>query len=112
MAYIDLITEIAESDSTFERVGDDWIGKCLICSAPLRFDARTGGGATIEHIIPRKGGGTDDLLNLGLAHALGLPMRDLLDRPYADILGAPGPGHPDPIAARASLTRSRAAENP
>jgi 5-methylcytosine-specific restriction endonuclease McrA len=69
MARIDLITAIAESDSTFERVGDEWIGKCLICGAPLRFDAHTGGGATVEHIIPRSAGGTNDLLNLGLTHA-------------------------------------------
>ena len=43
--------------------------------------------------------GTVRRANLGLAHVLGLPMRELLDRPYAEILGAPGPGHPDPIAA-------------
>ena len=66
---IELITALAESDATFNRVGDDWIGKCLICNGPLRFDARTGGGVTIEHIVPRKAGGTDTLLNLGLTHA-------------------------------------------
>ena len=69
MARIDTITAIAETDSTFRRVGDEWIGKCLICSAPLRFDAQDGGGASVEHIVPRSSGGTDDLLNLGLTHS-------------------------------------------
>jgi 5-methylcytosine-specific restriction endonuclease McrA len=66
---VDLIVAVARTDHTFRLVEDEWIGKCLICNAPLRFDARTGGGVTIEHIIPRKLGGTDDLLNLGLTHA-------------------------------------------
>jgi 5-methylcytosine-specific restriction endonuclease McrA len=69
MARIDLITAVARSDTTFRLVEGEWIGRCLICNAPLRFDARDGGGATIEHIVPRRNGGTDDLLNLGLAHA-------------------------------------------
>jgi 5-methylcytosine-specific restriction endonuclease McrA len=66
---IALITAVAETDVTFNRVGGDWIGKCLICNGPLRFDAATGGGVTIEHIVPRKAGGTNDLLNLALTHA-------------------------------------------
>jgi 5-methylcytosine-specific restriction endonuclease McrA len=69
MYRADLIAAIARTDNTFRLVEGEWIGKCLICNAPLRFDARTGGGVTIEHIIPRKLGGTDDLLNLGLTHA-------------------------------------------
>ena len=32
------------------------------------FDAETGEGATIEHILPRSLGGANDLLNLGIAH--------------------------------------------
>jgi len=63
------MTAIAETDATFRRVDEDWIGKCLICAGPLRFDARDGGGATVEHIVPRSGGGTEELLNLGLTHA-------------------------------------------
>jgi len=43
--------------------------------------------------------GTVRRANLGLTRVLGRPMRDLLDRPYAELLGAPGPGQPDPIAA-------------
>lgn len=69
MARLDLIDRIARSDRTFRLEGGEWIGRCLICAAPLRFDAATGGGATIEHIVPRREGGTDDLTNLGLVHA-------------------------------------------
>ncbi len=60
---------VALTDATFSRVGATWVGKCLICNGPLRFDARTGGGVTVEHIVPRKAGGTNDLLNLALTHA-------------------------------------------
>jgi 5-methylcytosine-specific restriction endonuclease McrA len=66
---IALITAVAETDATFRLVDGDWIGKCLICGGPLRFDAATGGGVTVEHIVPRKGGGSNDLLNLALTHA-------------------------------------------
>jgi 5-methylcytosine-specific restriction endonuclease McrA len=69
MARSQLMARVAQSDSTFRQVDGEWIGKCLLCNAPLRFDAGTGGGATVEHIIPRMLGGTDELLNLGLAHA-------------------------------------------
>jgi 5-methylcytosine-specific restriction endonuclease McrA len=64
-----LISAVAETDATFRLLDGDWIGKCLICNGPLRFDAATGGGVTIEHIVPRKAGGTNDLLNLALTHA-------------------------------------------
>lgn len=63
-----MLNDIAATDRTFRLVGEEWIGKCLICRAPLRFDATTGEGVTIEHIVPRSGGGDNDLLNLGLAH--------------------------------------------
>jgi 5-methylcytosine-specific restriction endonuclease McrA len=69
MTHIDLITAVAQTDSTYRLVDGEWIGKCLICNGPLRFDARTGGGATLEHILPRSAGGSDTLLNLGLTHA-------------------------------------------
>jgi len=68
MSRVELMQAIAETDSTFRLVDGDWIGKCLICNGPLRFDSHTGIGATVEHIVPRRGGGTNDLLNLGLAH--------------------------------------------
>jgi 5-methylcytosine-specific restriction endonuclease McrA len=63
-----LLNQIAATDVTFERAGADWVGKCLICRGPLRFSARTGEGATVEHIRPRSLGGTNDLHNLGIAH--------------------------------------------
>ncbi len=62
------MNEIAATDRTFQQEGGEWVGKCLICSGPLRFDAHTGEGATVEHIVPRTAGGGNDLLNLGLAH--------------------------------------------
>lgn len=63
-----LMNRIAETDATFVRHGGDWIGKCLICGGPLRFDAATGEGANVEHIVPRVLGGTSDLRNLGITH--------------------------------------------
>lgn len=64
-----LMNQIAETDRTFSRAGRDWVGRCLICGGPVRFDARTGEGATIEHIVPRTLGGDNDLRNLGISHA-------------------------------------------
>jgi 5-methylcytosine-specific restriction endonuclease McrA len=64
-----LLNAIAATDSTFRRAGRDWIGRCLICNGPLRFDAETGAGATVEHIVPRGRGGGSDLRNLGVAHS-------------------------------------------
>src|SRR5689334_23925186 len=63
-----MLDHIAQTDSTFTRQGGSWVGKCLICGGPLRFDAHTGEGATIEHITPRNLGGGNDLRNLGVAH--------------------------------------------
>ncbi len=63
-----LMCQIAATDRTFEREGDRWYGKCLICNGRLSFDARTGFGANIEHIWPRNLGGGNALLNLGLTH--------------------------------------------
>lgn len=68
MSNVLLMTAIAETDRTFSREGDTWVGKCLICNGPLRFDARTGEGANVEHIYPRSLGGTNDLHNLGITH--------------------------------------------
>lgn len=62
------MNRVAETDATFLREGFSWRGKCLICGGPLRFDARTGEGANLEHILPRSLGGTHDLLNLGVTH--------------------------------------------
>ena len=59
---------IARTDATFALRDGHWIGRCLICGGPLRFDARTGEGANIEHIVPRTLGGGSDLRNLGITH--------------------------------------------
>jgi 5-methylcytosine-specific restriction endonuclease McrA len=64
---------IARTDSTFEEVELDGRralrGKCLHCNAPLviRDDGEPVSRVTIEHIVPRTAGGTDELGNLGLA---------------------------------------------
>lgn len=64
-----LMNQIAATDTTFTRQDDCWVGRCLICNGPVRFDAQTGQGANIEHILPRSLGGTNDLRNLGVTHA-------------------------------------------
>jgi hypothetical protein len=69
MSTIDKMNRVARTDSTFTLNGNTWTGRCLICNAPMAFDARTGDGATLEHIRARSRGGTDELLNLGLVHA-------------------------------------------
>jgi 5-methylcytosine-specific restriction endonuclease McrA len=63
-----LMSEIAATDSTFSLEEGRWRGKCLICNGWLGFDARTGFGANIEHIVPRSLGGDNALSNLGLTH--------------------------------------------
>jgi 5-methylcytosine-specific restriction endonuclease McrA len=69
------ILAIVATDSTFERAdyGDRevWLGKCLHCNGRLAIElsGEPVSRATIEHIVPRSHGGTDDLTNLGLACA-------------------------------------------
>ena len=70
------ILEIVRTDSTFERVelrgGEEaWQGRCIHCGAHLVVSAmgRLLGSATVEHIVPRTHGGTDELENLALACA-------------------------------------------
>ena len=67
-SHADLMRRVAETDSTFVLTGRIWAGRCLICGGPLCFEERTGDGATLEHILPRSLGGTNDLRNLGIAH--------------------------------------------
>jgi 5-methylcytosine-specific restriction endonuclease McrA len=64
----DKLQSVAQTDSMFRRVGANWVGKCLICNGPLAFDARTGEGATLEHIRARGRGGTGQLQNLAIVH--------------------------------------------
>src|SRR4051794_23241558 len=68
MTNAEKLARVARTDRTFRRVGPNWVGKCLICNGPIAFDARTGEGATLEHIRARHRGGTDDPENLGIAH--------------------------------------------
>ena len=48
-----------------------WTGKCLICNRHLQteLDGTPISRVTVEHILPRNHGGTDDLRNLALACA-------------------------------------------
>lgn len=68
MSSVQLMNRIAETDITFVHEGRTWVGKCLICNTRLRYDAVTGEGANVEHIVPRSLGGTNNLLNLGITH--------------------------------------------
>jgi 5-methylcytosine-specific restriction endonuclease McrA len=65
---------IIATDKTFERVvvGDGeeaWVGKCLHCNTRLTvaLDGTPISRATIEHIVPRGLGGTDEITNLAIA---------------------------------------------
>jgi 5-methylcytosine-specific restriction endonuclease McrA len=69
MTALDKLLRVAETDSTFTKQDGWWVGRCLICNAPIAFEARTGEGATLEHIRARSREGTEDLLNLGIVHA-------------------------------------------
>src|SRR4051794_39883513 len=60
MTTAEKLNRVAETDATFARRGGDWVGKCLICNGPIAFGARTGEGATLEHIrAPGRGGGEE-----------------------------------------------------
>ncbi|MFO0908706.1 MAG: HNH endonuclease [Isosphaeraceae bacterium] len=68
MTTAEKLVRAAETDQTFERRGPNWVGKCLICNGPIAFDARTGEGATLEHIRARHRGGTEAWDNLAVVH--------------------------------------------
>lgn len=68
MKPLERLNRAAATDSTFERRGPLWVGKCLICNGPIAFDHRTGEGATLEHIRAKSRGGSDDPANLGVVH--------------------------------------------
>lgn len=69
MNTVEKMNMVARTDSTFSLDKGIWSGKCLICNGPMAFEAKTGEGATLEHILARTRGGTDDPENLGLVHA-------------------------------------------
>lgn len=70
-----LLLLAASTDRTFERKqwGTEPVleGKCIHCNRKLaiRLDGTPVGEATLEHIIPKNHGGTDDLMNLAVACA-------------------------------------------
>jgi len=68
MTVVEKLNRAAQTDSTFRMAGPNWVGKCLICNGPLAFDARTGEGATLEHIRARSRGGTEEPDNLAVVH--------------------------------------------
>ncbi|MGC6513245.1 MAG: HNH endonuclease [Myxococcota bacterium] len=70
-----MLLSIARTDATFLKVvsrGEVMLcGKCLHCRRKLhlRMSGEPISQATIEHIVPRHHGGTDELRNLGIACA-------------------------------------------
>jgi 5-methylcytosine-specific restriction endonuclease McrA len=68
MANVEKLVRAAESDTSFALLTGYWVGKCLICNGPIAFNARTGEGATLEHIRARTRGGTQQLENLAVVH--------------------------------------------
>lgn len=69
-----LAVRIAKTDLTFTSVTyrdrPAWAGKCIHCGSHIGVsqDGETF-GATIEHIVPKNHGGTDELGNVALACA-------------------------------------------
>ena len=70
-----LLLKAANSDCTFERSERNGVpvleGKCIHCRRRLaiRLDGTAISDATLEHIIPKHHGGTDDIDNLAVACA-------------------------------------------
>lgn len=70
-----LLLEVAATDRTFERkeLGGAPVleGKCIHCQKKLALamDGAPLNGATLEHIVPKTHGGTDELGNLAIACA-------------------------------------------
>lgn len=134
-----LLLWIAATDKTFDRIdlpqGPALCGKCIHCGSrhTLLLDGTPVSDATIEHIVPRHHGGTDELTNLAIAcvrcngeKGIRHDARPQLDAKLqaliaklqarrADRLRAPLPElqlpelrQPEPPAARASNRRSAA----
>ena len=70
-----LLLRVAATDRTFEEKELDGEavleGKCIHCQRKLVLakDGAPLNGATLEHIVPKNHGGTDDLENLAIACA-------------------------------------------
>jgi hypothetical protein len=65
------VLQIVSNDSTYKvvgsRQGDVWVGKCLFCDKKLTVSLTGATQATVEHILARNHGGTNDPLNTALA---------------------------------------------
>jgi len=59
--------QIADADSTFKKHESGWSGKCFYCGRKIFVSTHGATIATVEHILPRSRGGTNDLKNLALA---------------------------------------------
>jgi len=70
-----VILGIVATDKTFEKLevrgSEVWRGKCIHCNSHLTVgaDGDPISRATVEHILPRHHGGTDEARNLALACA-------------------------------------------
>jgi hypothetical protein len=64
-----LILLVIGTDRTWECCGDEWVGKCIHCQTKLRVSAsgRLLMKSSVEHIVPRCHGGTDEAANLAIA---------------------------------------------
>ncbi len=71
----ELRLSIVATDSSFERVtlrgGEAWQGNCIHCRRRLLIElsGEPIGAVTVEQILPRRHGGSDELVNLALACA-------------------------------------------
>jgi len=67
------ILDIVKTDSSFKlttyKNKSVWLGKCIQCNRKLYIstDGKPISEATVEHIIPKNHGGTDDLENLAVS---------------------------------------------
>ena len=71
-AHRDLLLICAAQDRTFTFEGGrtgHWVGKCIHCRRKLGLEAdgEPHGGTTLEHIVPRTHGGTNERDNLAIA---------------------------------------------
>lgn len=59
----------AATDRTWRFADERWMGKCIHCRRKITLgkDGATEGSATLEHIVPRTHGGTNELDNLSIA---------------------------------------------
>lgn len=66
-----LVLFLVLTDRTWECRGGEWFGKCIHCGTRIRASAAGDllGNTSIEHIVPRSHGGSDDHENLALACA-------------------------------------------